>query len=408
LDDQQALEGLPFRDRVFVAEHKTRYYFIARWHFVKAFIEKFSHFRRLLHQFATGEVNGRKQDMQEEDVRRLVHRIRLEFPESPLLELIQRLSEAGPRAPDAYKLFLEELSKNTPVSGFLQLGRDADRAIQELRKIIRGDLDIGGSLNLDSVRQLRLWCPGLLKCLISIRKAHVVGLPGDVRGVLNMLLQKLACLREFSDIRRQVPVTSSLGDTEHRTSFFPLWPVQRGFSKYSDDGRSQKDEADTCNKYKTRRKILGPGIVAYLCPHGVSYGYTVMENFESPRMPFEILSTRFTPDSMPEVVIYDNACKLHNYCLKREPAMFREVRFFVDRFHWANHRACSIGYCINLYSGDKVLPSVNTQVAEQLNSCMKKLRKSLSFMSFKKFMCHLQLFLYLYNERKIVNVPLRG
>lgn len=39
----------------------------------------------------------------------------------------------------------------------------------------------------------------------------------------------------------------------------------------------------------------------------------------------------------PELVIYDNGCNLHNYCLNREPVFFKPTWFVVDRFHWPNH-----------------------------------------------------------------------
>ena len=39
----------------------------------------------------------------------------------------------------------------------------------------------------------------------------------------------------------------------------------------------------------------------------------------------------------PEVVIYDNACNLHQYCLNRDPNFFCNTRFYVDGLHWDGH-----------------------------------------------------------------------
>ena len=39
----------------------------------------------------------------------------------------------------------------------------------------------------------------------------------------------------------------------------------------------------------------------------------------------------------PSVIIYDNACNLHSYCLNREPVFFKQSLMLVDRFHWPNH-----------------------------------------------------------------------
>ena len=39
----------------------------------------------------------------------------------------------------------------------------------------------------------------------------------------------------------------------------------------------------------------------------------------------------------PEVVIYDNACNLHQYCLNRDPVFFANTLMVVDGLHWDNH-----------------------------------------------------------------------
>ena len=40
----------------------------------------------------------------------------------------------------------------------------------------------------------------------------------------------------------------------------------------------------------------------------------------------------------PSLIVYDNSCNLHSYCLNRDPGFFRQTKFVVDRFHWRNHR----------------------------------------------------------------------
>lgn len=107
----------------------------------------------------------------------------------------------------------------------------------------------------------------------------------------------------------------------------------------------------------------------------------------------------------PELVIYDNACRLHEYCLNRDPAFFKKTKFVVDKFHWKNHSGklpyssyftwselidpkmavfmfsqnlliyncplcvgCCEGYNMKLYP---TLNMYNSQAAEQCNSCIK-------------------------------------
>lgn len=47
-------------------------------------------------------------------------------------------------------------------------------------------------------------------------------------------------------------------------------------------------------------------------------------------------------NTAPKVIIYDNGCNLHNYCLNREPTHFKESWFLVDRLHWANHTGIAL------------------------------------------------------------------
>jgi hypothetical protein len=37
--------------------------------------------------------------------------------------------------------------------------------------------------------------------------------------------------------------------------------------------------------------------------------------------------------SLLQVVIYNNTCHLHTYCLNREPGMFKNTKFIIDRLH---------------------------------------------------------------------------
>lgn len=73
------------------------------------------------------------------------------------------------------------------------------------------------------------------------------------------------------------------------------------------------------------------GGFVFCCPHRVIYGFHVMLRGDSPRDPFTVLYTRLRRRDLPDFLIYDNACKLHAYCMRREPAFFADVRFLVDR-----------------------------------------------------------------------------
>lgn len=67
-----------------------------------------------------------------------------------------------------------------------------------------------------------------------------------------------------------------------------------------------------------------------------------MQSCELLMDPFSILCQRF--HVAPHVIIYDNAFKLHQYCLIWEPHFFSNVLFVVDWFHWwVTYIGCSAG-----------------------------------------------------------------
>ena len=128
---------------------------------------------------------------------------------------------------------------------------------------------------------------------------------------------------------------------------------------------------DKCRKYSYGHPTLTPGIFTVYCQHGVCYGFKVLRSCESLRHPFRLFTTRFTSPP-PSVIVYDNACQLHTYALKREPQRFKRTLFAVDQFHWCGHVGCSSGYNLNLYSVHK---SLNSQANEQANAGLQHIKR---------------------------------
>ena len=139
----------------------------------------------------------------------------------------------------------------------------------------------------------------------------------------------------------------------------------------------------------------------------ICYGFEVMRSCESPKHPFSIFLQRF--QKAPQVIVYDNACKLHQYCLNREPHFFRSTLFAVDRFHWQGHVGCSAGYCLNGYK-QMAIKDINSQVNEQANAGLQRIRGQLAYNTPENFMFTLKHFLSLKNkdvERKLDMSTLR-
>lgn len=110
-----------------------------------------------------------------------------------------------------------------------------------------------------------------------------------------------------------------------------------------------------------------------------------------------LLVKRFS--RMPKNIIYDNACKLHVYALKREPVRFRNTRFLVDRLHFKGHVGCTLSYSMESYN-DKSPAAVNSQANEQANASLRRLATQLTYMPPFNVIKHTSVFLSLRNMDK--------
>jgi hypothetical protein len=76
-----------------------------------------------------------------------------------------------------------------------------------------------------------------------------------------------------------------------------------------------------------------------LCEHAVVYASWIVKGSEGRNDPFTFLTCYLK--QAPDIVVYDFACGLMEYCLNRAPDYFKYCRFVVDRFHVDNHVGCS-------------------------------------------------------------------
>jgi hypothetical protein len=191
----------------------------------------------------------------------------------------------------------------------------------------------------------------------------------------------------------QSPAHCSANDA---MTIFPKMPPIRVRAHYSADKNTR---STICTKRYLGHPSLLPGIFTLFCQHGICYGYQVMEVKESPGTAFTILLTRFA--RAPKLIIYDNACNLHTYCLNREPLFFKETRFLVDRFHWPNHTGCSAAYELSSYPQ---FSNINSQTVEQANAAIQRIKSSLSYMNQINFCQHLSFYMW-YRNKQISEGP---
>ncbi|KAL2082775.1 hypothetical protein ACEWY4_022593 [Coilia grayii] len=139
------------------------------------------------------------------------------------------------------------------------------------------------------------------------------------------------------------PFHTPLTVPEHPGDYFPNMPLVRDRGIFDADMSREDSRLIDCKKMATRHPSLIPGVFTLFCGHGVCLGFAIMEQVESVEVPFRILRTRF--QKCPELVVYDNACQLHTYALRRDPHFVKDSRFLVDRLHWRNHSdsKCTLG-----------------------------------------------------------------
>ena len=88
-----------------------------------------------------------------------------------------------------------------------------------------------------------------------------------------------------------------------------------------------------CSKLfpKISRSGFGYLFLWFCLVHGHSYGFHLVGGGEGKKDPFSSLYKYCT--HMPKNIFYDYACQLSEYCLNREPELFKNTRFWHDLFH---------------------------------------------------------------------------
>ncbi|GMS95758.1 hypothetical protein PENTCL1PPCAC_17933, partial [Pristionchus entomophagus] len=147
------------------------------------------------------------------------------------------------------------------------------------------------------------------------------------------------------------------------------------------------------------RKVLGahsnlsPGLRLFCCPHRVCYGFQLLTSSEGPRSLFRLFVTRFTPETMPSTIIYDNGCHASAYVISREPHLFRNTSFLIDRLHSANYKTCARTLHLREYDANPAMKKFNSQACEQYNALLRHVNHVLPFLRLNRFIKSVALFL---------------
>ena len=289
------------------------------------------------------------------------------------------LREAGPYCPVSLRDVLGELSRPNPTCGIFQIaGDDARTAREILEEIANGDF-----ARLEThLQHLKKYAP-LLMNLVQSEEVPQYLISEVMKDILHSAKLPL---------RAPIPEDDCYGTPATKEQLpldcFPAHEPCRGKAKYAADSINHNET--NCRKLPNRHRTLSEGVFTMFCNHGFCLGFTLMGAPESPRTAFDILMTKF--NEMPRNIIYDDACHLHLFALKREPARFKNTRFMVDRFHARGH-LCTNGYDMKKYVEDDTIRTLNSQLAEQNNAHLRNLNSQIACMPSDNAIIHLSMFL---------------
>ena len=161
----------------------------------------------------------------------------------------------------------------------------------------------------------------------------------------------------------------------------------------------EKDECNTgtCNKFSYATSSKSGSTYLYLIfdpvHYGHCYGFHLIEN-EGAKDPF--LPPYLYMESAPNAYFCDNGCIVEEYALNRQPHYYKNCRFFHDVFHGYHHR------CPYTYNSKRIAKyaQVNTEICEQFNAYIQKIKYSGRAMSQSHFVFYLQFFIHQWNEMK--------
>jgi len=311
----------------------------------------------------------------------------------------------GKPIPGPFKRLLCAISRDYPIIGLLRHGWvQESNGITPLMEAMEATLsaDLGVSLLV-----LRSSFP-LMFQLAKAMNWHSIPAPfvDLTRELVNRARHPLKA--------NPTPRPQDSTDYDVHVAFSPSLPTIHTSPTYRADGVVQDTTRDEvpCTKHLMSHPGLTPGIFAVFCPHGLCMGFAIMSRSEGPKTFFEFICHRFS--KAPKMIVYDNCCNLHRYCLRREPNFFSQTWFLIDRLHQRGHIACHEGYNMDVYPEDEVvvprwaadgivMPEItlgkfNSQAAEQCNAKLDQISTQVAYMSQANFMAVVKYYLFRFNK----------
>ena len=320
-----------------------------------------------------------------------ISKIKKQRQKSKNFILVQKLMERLQYANfcDGYRLFLSELGKCSPIAILLPSYDSVDYRI--LEAFLSKEYNIFE--DFDTMNKITNAFPVIVKVIRKILESeNTEFLPNDVSEIIFSLIELRKSYNETARSRAAPRVNPGPKFKEAEAAIFPNLPVHTMNNRYSADAKMDETDDISCNKEYNESPSITGGITHITCKHSITKGFTAMHRGESPLMIIDPLLRRFPKrvQARQRFLIYDNACMARKCAEVRFPHKVRHWTFVVDRKHWDNHTACSIGFNMDEYSA---LNDVNSQISEQLNRSLRKLSTVLAYMGWENYLKLIELFM---------------
>ena len=259
-----------------------------------------------------------------------------------------------------------------------------------------------GNLSPRNAEEMRHYCGEIVQLLHAAIKHECTTM---ITAFLEYLMLRIELVhstnREIPDAR-EIPDTYNPGsgtcyyfsESGNQLRKMPTYKVSRPGKKKNYDDAPEVD--DPCTKLYPSVSFGGFGYMfLWFCPiHGHAYGFHLIAGGEGRKDPFSSLYKYM--ETPPEHIFYDFACQLQEYCLNREPEMFKNTRFWHDLFHSITH-LCGPNFKSGRVTG---LEGINSEICEQVNGFLQCIKYTASHLSQQHFVFFVQFFLYLLNKDK--------
>lgn len=265
--------------------------------------------------------------------------------------------------------------------------------------------------NGTDVEWLQALCPALGRILQMHRNA-AMPIPLEIRNIARWLADRADTV--YSNLARHNPAPPLMVTSQEPNSLAPESWIDTGTCYGSPAVRSRRaypklrydnsltdidpDEMGECKKYyKTysRNKLAG-GILVLWCTHSICLGFHTIPVAEGRNDVFSAIYTRFP--QAPDIIVYDFACQLAPYSFVREARYFAHTKFLIDELHARDHTKCGPAcFASNAMQYDERIRSINTSAAECGNQGLGRIRKSVSYMSYRHAVVYTKKFLDVWN-----------